>query len=82
MVRIAIHFHDVERRRGHHIGQVFRADLDHQVRVGHRAPELSFDQVTFIAGRHLFQRVHHQIMRADVCAVPIPVVDVYKRQAL
>src|SRR5438552_8996433 len=48
---VAFDFADVERCGRNHIGEVLGADLNHQVRVGHLAPELGLDEITFKADR-------------------------------
>ena len=74
MIRVAIDFADVKGGRRHHIAQVRGAEFNHQVRVGHRPPELRFDHVALEARRHLLESVRHEEMRADVRAVPITVM--------
>src|SRR5579859_4804264 len=74
VVWIAADFTDMKGGSGHHVGQVFGADLDHKVRIIHCAPELRFSQVTFETGRHPLEGVEHQEMGADMRAIPIAVM--------
>ena len=74
MIGIAPDFPHVEARGAHHIGQILSADFNHQVRIGHLAPEFSLDQVTFKFARHQMQGVHHQQMGADVGCIPVLLV--------
>src|SRR5260370_30129232 len=74
MIGIAPDFPHVEARGAHHVGQILSADFNHQVRIGHLAPEFGLDQVTFESARDLMQGVHHQQMSADVGCIPVLLV--------
>jgi hypothetical protein len=71
VVRVPLHLAHVEGQRRHEIADVRRSGFDHQVRVGHRAPEFRLDGLAVEVARLQCKRVSEQMVRADVRAVPI-----------
>ena len=67
-------FTDVERHAGHLVGDILLARLDHQVGLRHLAPVFGLDEEGGEAGRQRRKRVHHEVVGADVGAVPVVLV--------
>ena len=74
MIGVSFNFADMESRRGDEVGQILFADFNQKVGIIHRPPKLSLDQVTLEGCRQLLERVHHEMVNADVRAVPVAFV--------
>src|SRR5436190_13684767 len=74
MVGVAFDFADMESGCGHHISQIVTADFDHEIGIGHSAPELGFNQITFEGRRELLKGIGDEKMGADMSAIPIAIM--------
>src|SRR4051812_18224535 len=71
MERVAGHLANMKGGGRYQVAQVCWADLHHEIWLSHLSPVFRFDQVAFELPVHPRQSIHHQKVRADVCAVPI-----------